>query len=110
MRSQCLSVVHRFSCRLGTRHAVSIAERLKTLQYNVDDTAHIVVDGDQCGECGTHPCLNFCPAKCFTPNGQGGINYYYVGCVECGTCLILCKKDAIRWNYPKGGYGVNYRF
>ncbi len=89
---------------------MSIAERLKTLQYTVDDTPHIVVDGDKCGDYGTHPCVNFCPARCFTPNGKGGIDYYYVGCVECGTCLILCKPEAIRWNYPKGGKGIGYRF
>ena len=89
---------------------MSIAERLKTLQYTVDDTPHIAVNGDKCGECGGHPCVNFCPAKCFTPNAKGSIDYYYVGCVECGTCLILCDKDAIKWNYPKGGAGIAYRF
>jgi ferredoxin like protein len=89
---------------------MSIAERLNTLQYTVDDTAHIAVDGEKCSDCGTHPCLNFCPARCFTPNAKGGIDYYYVGCVECGTCLILCKQDAIVWNYPRGGKGISYRF
>jgi ferredoxin like protein len=89
---------------------MSIAERLETLQYTVDDTPHIVVDGDRCRACGTHPCLDFCPARCFTPNGRGSIDYYYVGCVECGTCLLLCTPGAIRWSYPKGGHGVSYRF
>ena len=88
----------------------SIAERLATLHFRVDDTAHISVDGNGCGQCGGHPCLDFCPAHCFTPDGSGGIDYYYVGCVECGTCLILCEGDAIRWNYPRGGYGISYRF
>ena len=90
--------------------APAIAERLATLNYTVDDTAHIVVDGTKCRDCGPHPCLNFCPARCFTPDEKGGIAYYYVGCVECGTCLILCSRDAVQWNYPRGGGGVHYRF
>ena len=90
--------------------AASIAERLATIHFTVDESPHIVVDGDRCRQCGDHPCVNFCPAKCFTPNASGGIDYYYVGCVECGTCLILCDRDAVSWNYPKGGCGVSYRF
>lgn len=90
--------------------AVSIAERLRTLQYTVDDTEHIVVDTAQCGECDGHPCVNFCPARCFTWNDSGGIDYYYVGCVECGTCMLLCERDAVCWSYPRGGYGIAYRF
>jgi ferredoxin like protein len=89
---------------------MSIAERLRTLHFEVDTTAHIVVDGDRCGECGGHPCVHFCPAQCFTPNGRGGIDYSYVGCLECGTCLLLCAEDAVRWGYPRGGCGISYRF
>ena len=68
---------------------MSIAERLKTLPFNVDETPHIVVDGGQCRGCDTHACLTFCPAQCFTPDGKGGIDYYYIGCIECGTCPSL---------------------
>ncbi len=89
---------------------MSLQERLQTLQYTVDDTPHIEVDGDKCQDCATHPCLNFCPAGCFTPNEAASIDYYYVGCVECGTCLLLCREDAVRWNYPKGGFGISYRY
>jgi len=88
----------------------NVNERLSTLHYTVDDTAHIVVDGDKCRDCGEHACLNFCPARCFTPDSRGGIDYYYVGCVECGTCLLLCRREAVSWNYPRGGCGISYRF
>ena len=88
----------------------SIAPRLMTLQYNVDETAHIVVDGAHCATCAPHPCLRFCPAKCFTPNPKQGIDYYHAGCVECGACLLHCPRDAVKWEYPRGGFGVNYRF
>ena len=90
--------------------SASIAERLKTVPFNVDETPHIVVDGALCRGCETHACLTFCPAQCFTAGGGGGIDYYYVGCLECGTCLLLCNEEAVRWNYPKGGSGISYRF
>ena len=89
---------------------MSIAERLETVPFTVDDVPHILVDGERCQGCDTHPCLTFCPAQCFTPKDGGGIDYYYVGCLECGTCLLLCNEEAVRWNYPQGGYGINYRF
>ncbi|MCH7479145.1 MAG: hypothetical protein IIA14_13730 [SAR324 cluster bacterium] len=89
---------------------MNITEKLNTVQFTVDETPHIVVDGDKCRSCGDHSCLRFCPAHCFTPKEGGGIDYYYVGCLECGTCLLLCREDAVRWDYPKGGYGIAYRF
>lgn len=100
-----------FSQRHGNAMSLSsISERLTTLAYVVDETPHIVVDGSRCRDCGAHPCLRFCPAECFTANETGSIDYYYVGCVECGACLLLCAGDAVQWDYPKGGYGISYRF
>ena len=32
------------------------------------------------------------------------------GCLECGTCMIACIDGALDWNYPRGGFGVQYRF
>ena len=89
---------------------MSLTEKLETVLFTVDETPHIVVDGDKCGECGGHPCVRFCPAGCFSPKAGGSIDYYYVGCLECGTCLVLCDGEAVSWNYPRGGYGIAYRF
>ena len=87
-----------------------LAERLQTVAFNVDETPHIVVDGDQCRDCDSHTCLTFCPAGCFTENENRRIDYYYVGCLECGTCLVLCDEEAVTWDYPRGGFGIAYRF
>ena len=89
---------------------MSLTERLETIHFAVDETPHIVVDGEKCDHCADHPCLNFCPSQCFTPNRDGGIDYYYVGCVECGTCLLACGGEAVRWSYPQGEHGIQYRF
>ena len=85
-------------------------ELLSTTIFDVDDQPHIIVDGSKCVNCGDHPCLRFCPAQCFTAADEGKIDYYYVGCVECGTCLIMCKPEAVQWNFPRGGHGISYRF
>ena len=88
----------------------TIAERLTSVHYQVSETPHIEVDGEKCRDCKPHPCLRFCPAQCFTPAPEGGIQYYYAGCLECGACLLQCSREAVKWAYPKGGHGVQYRF
>ena len=33
------------------------------------------------------------------------------GCLECGTCRLLAEPGGgIAWNYPRGGYGIVYKF
>ena len=33
------------------------------------------------------------------------------GCLECGTCRVLCEESGeITWNYPRGGYGILFKF
>ena len=39
--------------------------------------------------------------------------YNIDGCLELGACLVVCNKigrGAIKWNYPRGGHGVHFRF
>lgn len=83
---------------------------LQSVPIRADTNPHIIVDGDKCLHCQTHPCIRFCPSQCFSKNDQGRIDYYYVGCVECGTCFLACSKGAVAWEYPKGGFGVAYRY
>ena len=42
---------------------------------------------------------------------DGRVLFSYEGCVECGTCRIVCNEfDNVEWTYPRGGYGIQYRF
>jgi ferredoxin like protein len=35
----------------------------------------------------------------------------YAGCLECGTCRVMCKdKGIVKWEYPRGTFGVSYRY
>ncbi|MDR2381803.1 MAG: ferredoxin family protein [Bifidobacteriaceae bacterium] len=81
-------------------------EKLDHVRSLVALTPHIAVDFAACGACDER-CLSFCPAGCFT-RGPDGIVFQYEGCLECGTCRVLCP--GADWDYPDGGFGVSYRF
>ncbi|MFB9982582.1 ferredoxin family protein [Mesorhizobium newzealandense] len=52
-----------------------------------------------------------CPAKCYELNDAGQVEITPDGCMECGTCRILCEASGeIEWNYPRGGFGVLFKF
>ncbi|MER9867312.1 ferredoxin family protein [Mesorhizobium sp. M0136] len=52
-----------------------------------------------------------CPAKCYELNDKGQVEITADGCMECGTCRILCETTGeIEWNYPRGGFGVLFKF
>ena len=36
------------------------------------------------------------------------MEFAYEACVECGTCLAVCDRDALDWHYPVGGFGVRF--
>ncbi|MBY2926413.1 MULTISPECIES: ferredoxin family protein [Rhizobium] len=52
-----------------------------------------------------------CPAKCYELNEIGQVTIVSDGCLECGTCRVLCEASGdIKWNYPRGGFGVLFKF
>lgn len=51
-----------------------------------------------------------CPAGLYKKLDDGSIRFDYAGCLECGTCRILCGKTILeKWEFPRGGFGVEYR-
>jgi ferredoxin like protein len=52
-----------------------------------------------------------CPAGCYSKNEQGQVEVSTDGCLECGTCRVICAPTGeITWTYPRGGYGVMFKF
>lgn len=87
----------------------SIEEKLGLLKYKFDRESHISVEQENFKNDPIQAILFVCPAKVYTKNEQDGtciVNYE--NCVECGTCRIAAPQH-VRWFYPKGGVGVNYR-
>lgn len=54
--------------------------------------------------------LRVCPAGCYTKNETGQVEVTVDGCLECGTCRVLCGGSDIDWHYPRGGFGVMFKF
>lgn len=78
--------------------------------FKLDKEPHIIIDQQICNtKCVTRACLVVCPADLFQVNDQGQLVVDWEGCLECGTCMICCNNDALSWNYPRGGFGVQYR-
>jgi ferredoxin like protein len=52
-----------------------------------------------------------CPAACYSQNEKGQVEVSTDGCLECGTCRVICGPSGeIQWQYPRGGYGVMFKF
>ena len=86
-----------------------IEDLLNNNVWDVDYEPHIKVDYSKCVKCDWKPCIRLCPAECYTMVDDR-ILFSYEGCLECGTCRIMCPENAIEWDYPKSGRGIHYRF
>ena len=52
-----------------------------------------------------------CPAGLYKRDENGNFNFDYAGCLECGTCRILCGKTILKkWEFPNGTFGIEYRY
>ncbi len=91
----------------------AIERKLSLNNYNVDRArAHIeIIDPETCLKCERQQCINCCPANCYAPMPDGHVVFSYEGCVECGTCRIVCNEfENVAWSYPRGGFGIQYRY
>lgn len=83
-------------------------EKLQSIRHDVSMESHIEINEENCSDCNELSCLYFCPAGCFI-HENGSMRFQYEGCLECGTCRIMCPKGVKTWKYPQGGYGVTVR-
>ena len=62
-------------------------------------------DPAHCGDCTT-----VCPAKVYEWEADHKkIVVNYENCIECGACRMLCPYDNIACEWPRGGFGVQYK-
>lgn len=88
---------------------MKIEDKLYLNRFIVDETSHLVIkDQAVCAKCVEKPCLNFCPARVYEWKDDQLI-VGYEGCLECGACRIACCEANIQWEYPRGGFGVQFR-
>lgn len=92
---------------------MKIEDRLFTVKFVPDEVSHLEIkDKRVCREeCLYKPCTTFCPARVYQWDElEELITVGYEGCFECGSCRVGCPYLNISWRYPRGGYGVSYRF
>lgn len=88
----------------------TINEKLLKTRFVIDSgKAHITLKNEACLTCREKPCINVCPAQCYELENER-VSFSWENCVECGSCRIVCPAGAITWDYPRGGFGVCYRF
>lgn len=94
---------------------VNVDQKLSLNKYDVDeDCAHIVLKKPE-------DCPHFdsefdkliiaCPAALYKRDTDGKTSFDYAGCLECGTCRILCGSTILdNWVYPVATKGIEYRW
>jgi ferredoxin like protein len=94
--------------------AVNIEEKLFQNRYRVDvGRPHIKIkDPAVCtNDCQPKSCTYVCPASCYKVEGNGGVTLITDGCLECGSCRIICNQFFnVDWEYPRGGHGILFKF
>ena len=99
---------------MNTAVTVKVEDKLFQNRYRVDvGRPHIrIKNADFCSdECTIKTCTYICPASCYTEEGNGRISLITDGCLECGSCRILCSDHGnIEWEYPRGGHGILFKF
>ena len=87
-----------------------IDEKLARVSFVRDSAPHIHLDENKCASCSIdRVCMTVCPASNFKCDEKAGtVSVSCESCMECGACRIVCTEDAIRWEWPRGGFGVCY--
>ncbi len=91
---------------------LTLEQKLFLNGFRPDEQSHVrVKDPAKCRTCKRRQCTTVCPVNAYRwENDQ--LTIFSEGCLECGTCRVACQDkdcDNLEWNYPRGGFGVNYR-
>ncbi len=92
--------------------AAKVEEKLYQNRYLVDaGRPHISIRPHSRPSKALASMTSLCPAGCYTKTESGQVEVSPDGCVECGTCRIVTHGTGeLEWNYPRGGFGVLYKF
>lgn len=90
---------------------MKVEEKIALNAIKKDRESHIGLDQERCGRCKERWCVSVCPGHLYALNTETGeMVVEYAGCLECGTCKIACRYGSISWKYPRGEFGVQYRY
>jgi ferredoxin like protein len=90
---------------------MKVEEKVALCAIKHHPDSHITLDHQKCSTCKTRVCVAACPAGLYSLEASGDrVRVDHTGCLECGTCLLICPLGAVKWAYPEPGHGVCYRF
>lgn len=79
-------------------------------QLSPDSPAHIILSTDIDPQT-AQILIHGCPAGLYQLDAQGNLKFDHLGCLECGTCRMLCDSEVFaRWEYPPAGAGILFRY
>ncbi|GKX53120.1 ferredoxin [Budvicia aquatica] len=90
---------------------LNVDVKLGVNKFRVDEeNPHIVlVDNPDRDE--LNKLIKACPANLYKLADDGSVRFDYAGCLECGTCRVLCGDTILqKWEYPQGTFGIEFRF
>lgn len=92
---------------------VNVDAKLSIDKFFVDEeNAHIVVKDivTEADKAEFRKLVKACPANLYKENEDGTFQFDCAGCLECGTCRVLCGETILKkWEFPRGTFGVEYR-
>ena len=92
------------------KFAVNVEAALAVNKYQPDEKSHIeLVENADPVE--FDKLVRVCPAALYRRTETGAQSFDFSGCLECGTCRILCGDTIVKeWRNPGPTMGVEYRF
>jgi ferredoxin like protein len=91
---------------------VNVSQKLGLDKFHVDEeNAHISLKQGNIDMKEFQKLMLACPAGLYLLDENGGIRFDYAGCLECGTCRVLCGHTILeKWKFPQGTFGIEYRW
>ena len=90
---------------------VNVDEYLAANKYEVDEGNPHIVLADDLDDTEFDKLVRVCPAALYKRDENGTKSFDYAGCLECGTCRILCEGGIVsQWKFHEATMGVEYRF
>ena len=90
---------------------VNVEEKLGVDKFYVDEeNPHIILKKENIDMNEFKKLMIACPAGLYVLNDDGSVRFDYVGCLECGTCRVLCGSTILeKWEFPQGTFGIEFR-
>ncbi len=91
---------------------MNVEQKLSIDKFVVDEgNPHIILHQDRMDEAAKKALTVVCPAGLYTMGNDGRLVFEVAGCLECGTCRVVCARlpGALEWNHPRPSFGIQFR-